>query len=92
MHYDELDRRLGDNLHRLRLVRIATALKGHKVKNWQLIAELSKLPAGAEIAVTAYPEGTRNAVHVVHLEDGEIQIDGDGQYRDDLELACNKRA
>lgn len=61
------------------------------MKNWQLIAELSKLPAGAEIAVTAYPGGTRNAVQVVRYEDDEIQIDGDGQYRDDLELARKAR-
>lgn len=62
------------------------------MKNWQLIAELSKLPAGADVWVTAYPDGTRNAIHVVRYEDDEIQVLGDGQYRDDLELARKARS
>lgn len=60
------------------------------MKNWELIEKLSALPAGADIVVTAYPQGTRNDAWVVRLEDGEIQIEGDGTYRDDIELATKQ--
>ena len=59
------------------------------MKVWQLIAELSKLPAGADVVVSAYPGGTRNALQVVRYEDDEVQLDGTGEYYDDLQLAKN---
>lgn len=62
------------------------------MKVWQVIAELSKLPAGADVAVSAYPGGTRNALQVIRYEDDEVQLDGDGVYKDDLEEAAAKRS
>ena len=59
------------------------------MKVWQLIAELSKLPAGADVAVTAYPDGTLNTLQVVRCEVDEVKLLGDGQYEDDLLLAKN---
>ena len=53
------------------------------MKTWELIAALSELPAGTDILVTAYPDGTLNKLSIVSVDDDEVCLKGDGQYDDD---------
>lgn len=54
------------------------------MKVWEVMHQLSKMPAGAEVICSAYPGGTLNDVATVRYEDDCVKIEGNGEYRDDL--------
>lgn len=60
------------------------------MKVWELIAELMELPAGLNVACTAYPEGTVNTLVSVNVEDDEVVLRGSGEYTDDLDEAASR--
>jgi len=49
-----------------------------------------ELPAGLNVACTAYPEGTVNTLVSVNVEDDEVVLRGSGEYTDDLDEAASR--
>lgn len=61
------------------------------MKVWELIHELSKLEAGMDVYVTAYPGGTHNNLVSIVSDDDLVLLSGDGRYTDDLDSSAHKR-
>ncbi len=57
------------------------------MKVWELISALAELPAGTDVAVTAYPGGTTNSLCGVNVDDDCVYLNGNGRYTDDLDAA-----
>lgn len=55
------------------------------MKIWELIHKLSKLEAGMDVYVTAYPDGTHNNLVGVVPDGDLVLLNGDGRYTDDLD-------
>lgn len=57
------------------------------MKAYELMAKLAEAPCSMEVCVTAYPGGTTNILKSVTIEDDLITLEGDGEFRDDLDQA-----